>query len=297
MELPFPDGMEESASSAKPRRELGSADNLTTEPGRAEQPDGQGPPEGRHRSYWTEAPHFQRAWADHERNWPKSEQPAATVDRSQDPPGSWRSDSNLLLAPEDNTRAKGAIDRVHAAEPQVTADLEHVAQQSPFGGELVGLEFRCKGEDRLKEKVAEKLKIEPDRLPESAVRGMHDAIRYTVRLDQDNYVAGYQDIKLRLEDSGYEMYHCKNQWDDPEYKGINTRWMTPGDQRFEVQFHTAESYHAKQEVTHGAYERIRNRMTTDDERAQLRAFQREVSSWIPVPEGATGISSPRRENP
>ena len=44
------------------------------------------------------------------------------------------------------------------------------------------------------------------------------------------------------------MIYSKNHWrDDPEYKGINTRWITPEGQRFEVQFHTAESFHAKQQ--------------------------------------------------
>ena len=288
LELPFPD----EAATQKP----GTADNLAAEPTGAPQSDTPGRPEGRHRSYWTEVPHFERKWAEHEREWPKHEQPAATVDRSHDPPGSWRSDSNLLLSPQDNARSKEAIDRVQAAEPRVTADLGEVARKSAFGGELVGLEFRCKGEDRLKEKVAEKLKSEPDRTPENAVRGMHDAIRYTVRLSGENYAAGYWNVKRHLEEVGYEMYHCKNQWEDPEYKGVNTRWKTPEGQRFEVQFHTPESYHAKQEVTHGSYERIRNRMTTDDERAQLRAFQREVSSWIPVPERTTDIPSFRKES-
>jgi hypothetical protein len=46
------------------------------------------------------------------------------------------------------------------------------------------------------------------------------------------------------------MYQSTNYWGDPEYKGINTRWITRQGQRFEVQFHTPESFHAKQQVTH-----------------------------------------------
>ena len=51
---------------------------------------------------------------------------------------------------------------------------------SPFGPELVGLEFRSKGEDRLKEKVAESLQRRPDAEPEESVRSINDGIRYTV---------------------------------------------------------------------------------------------------------------------
>jgi len=92
------------------------------------------------------------------------------------------------------------------------------------------------------------------------------------------------------------MFYGRNSWGDPEYKGINTRWVTPEGQRFEVQFHTPESYHAKQEITHEAYERIRNPLTNDDERSELKAFQREVTSWIPVPEGAKDIPDHRKEH-
>ena len=92
------------------------------------------------------------------------------------------------------------------------------------------------------------------------------------------------------------MIYSKNHWrDDPEYKGINTRWVTPEGQRFEVQFHTAESFHAKQQVTHKSYERIRNPLTQDEERRELEAFQREVCSWITVPEGVRDIPDYHRK--
>ena len=74
-----------------------------------------------------------------------------------------------------------------------------------------------------------------------------------------------------------------------------TRWVTPQGQRFEVQFHTPESLHAKQELTHKSYERSRNPLTRDDERGALEAFQRDVCSWITVPEGVRDIPDYRRK--
>jgi hypothetical protein len=92
------------------------------------------------------------------------------------------------------------------------------------------------------------------------------------------------------------MIYSKNHWrDDPEYKGINTRWVTTEGQRFEVQFHTSESFYAKQELTHDSYERLRNPLTQDVERQELRSFQREVCSWIAVPDGATAIPDYHRK--
>lgn len=65
--------------------------------------------------------------------------------------------------------------------------------------------------------------------------------------------------------------------------------MTQEGQRFEVQAHTPDSFHAKQHVTHAAYERIRDRLTSDAERAELKSFQRETSSRIEIPDGAPNI--------
>ena len=91
------------------------------------------------------------------------------------------------------------------------------------------------------------------------------------------------------------MYYSKNSWTDPEYKGINTRWVTPDGQRFEVQIHTLESFHAKHHVTHAAYERIRDPAASRSELRELHAFQREVCSRIRVPEGAVDIPEYRKE--
>ena len=79
------------------------------------------------------------------------------------------------------------------------------------------------------------------------------------------------------------------------YKGINTRWVTQEGQRFEVQFHTPESFHAKQNVTHRAYERLRNLLTSDAERGELESFQREVSSRIELPEPLLTSLTTRRK--
>jgi hypothetical protein len=280
-----------------PRGKQGTADNTAgrTRPDNAQTADAMSPPEGMHRSYWTEVPRFKDMWGKHESTWPNESQPKAKVDRSADPPGSWRSDGNLPLSAETNERAKVAIREVYRAEPPVTADLQQITQESPYGAELKGLEFRRKGEERLKEKVAEAVRDNPDAPPHEVVQGIPDTIRYTFSTERDNYTNAYWDIKERLESRGYEMYHSNNSWEKSEYKGINTRWITSDGKRFEVQFHTPESHHAKQEITHKAYERIRNPLTSKVELQELRAFQQEVSSWVPVPPGVTDIPSFRKK--
>ncbi|HEY1920874.1 MAG TPA: hypothetical protein VGH27_35340 [Streptosporangiaceae bacterium] len=288
---------EREPSEASAGRASGGSDDF----GRYDGSDGSGSydsprdPESKHFSYWTEVPRFMRMWGEHEDRWPMHEQPAARVDRSRDPEGSWRSDSNLFLDPDAHARTREAINDVHKAEKPTTEQIREIEHQNPYGGQLVGLDFRLKGDNRLKEKVAETLRDNPGATPNEVVPAVPDAIRYTFRLDSKNYTAGYQDIKRRLEESGNQMYSSRNSWEAAEYKGINTRWVTPQNERFEIQFHTRESHHAKQEVTHQAYERIRNPLTSRSEIKELREFQREVSSWIPVPEGATSIPDYKRE--
>ncbi len=225
---------------------------------------GQRPDGTDQRSYRDEVPRFVGLRTDQAKCWPAEQRAAA--DRSADPPGSYRSDGGLYLNPERHAEAVRAIGRV-----------------------------RLKGEDRLKEKVAERLEGEPDKTPAEILRKVPDAIRYTFCVRPETYTPGYYDIKDRLESRGYEMYESRNSWDGAEYKGINTRWVTPEGQRFEVQFHTPESFHAKQFVTHGVYERIRNPLVSDKERAELKAFQREVCSHIWVPDGARGIPDFKKE--
>ncbi|HEX6518891.1 MAG TPA: hypothetical protein VF070_02605 [Streptosporangiaceae bacterium] len=185
-----------------------------------------------------------------------------------------------------------AFDQIRQSETAITADIRKVASDNSHGLWLEGLDCRLKGEARLREKLAELIKAEPDRVPSDMVREMPDAVRYTFCADTASYSEGFSDIRKRLEERGYEMYQCRNFWSNAEYKGINTRWTASDGQRFEVQFHTAESFHAKHHLTHWAYELLRLPRTaiTRAERQELLGFQREVSSHLEVPPAALDIS-------
>ncbi|HYZ54074.1 MAG TPA: hypothetical protein VE733_11345, partial [Streptosporangiaceae bacterium] len=224
--------------------------------------------------YWTEVPRFLANWQDHKDRWPDVR--CREVDQSIDP--------------EQLAEVVESAETVPEAEPPISDNIQRIESENVHSGWLEGFEFRLKGQDRLIEKAVEKLTAEADRTPKDIVQGIPDAIRYTFCFREDIYSAGYWDVKGRLEACGYEMYHSKNWWANPEYKGINTRWVTPEGWRFEVQFHTEESFHAKHEVTHQAYERARSPLTSKAELAKIEQFQREVSSWIPIPDGVKEIS-------
>ncbi|GLZ14529.1 hypothetical protein Acsp04_47640 [Actinomadura sp. NBRC 104425] len=215
-----------------------------------------------------------------------------SVDRSEDEPGSWRGEGGQYLSYEENMAVSRVFDRVRDVEPGVTDALKrHEAEVKD--AELIGLEYRLKGQERFKQKVAEKLEGESREDPERAAGAIHDALRYTYQIPADSYTRGYREIVGRLGRDGFEMEYSKNSWGKSEYKGINTRWRTPGGQPFEIQFHTPESFEAKQ-LTHGAYEQLRNPPISEQTRVKMKAFQREVSAGIPIPEGVADIPDYRK---
>lgn len=155
--------------------------------------------------------------------------------------------------------------------------------------QLVGLQFRCKGQDRIMEKVAAALAEQSDLASSAALASVKDTIRYTFQYSEGHYAEGvYADIG-RIKADGFELVDLRNSWASEEYKGINSRWRAPANgQLFEVQFHTAISFEAKQ-VTHQAYERIRSASTTKAEQDVLVDFHRRVNICVPEPQGAREI--------
>lgn len=185
-------------------------------------------------------------------------------------------------------------DRVHETEETVvTPAMRRIEAEDP-DRHLVGLDFRLKGRERLTEKVAEAMRFK-GRTVENAFAQVKDAIRYTFQYPDESYSGGVKADCKRLMETGFEPVDRKNSWEADEYKGINSRWRVPGsDQLFEVQFHTRASFEGKQE-THSAYEQLRNGKATDTEREELKAYQRRVSSMIPIPIGAADIDDYRLE--
>jgi hypothetical protein len=180
-------------------------------------------------------------------------------------------------------------DRVREIERTVvTPAMLRIEAEDP-DRRLVGFENRLKGRERLAEKVTNQLAAQADLTPDEAFAGVKDAIRYTFQYAEDKYaIAATADCE-RLKAEGFEFVAQRNTWDQEEYKGINSWWREPASGLLlEVQFHTQASYEAKQ-LTHAAYERIRDPGTPDDEVERLRAFQREMFGKVQIPPGTADI--------
>jgi hypothetical protein len=225
-------------------------------------------------------------WTEYQRKWPPEERPS--LDRSSDPPGSWRGDGNRSLEGADNSQVEAACDRITERERDKISPALRAAESQDPDRHLIGFEHRLKDRDRIKEKVYDKMD-EFGFSPEEAVSGVSDAIRYTFQYREARYTQGVWADIGRLKDQGFELDKLKNSWSDDQYKGINSQWIEPDTgQRFEVQFHTRISFEAKQ-LTHRCYERLRTHQADEFEMMVLKAFQRKVSAEIPVPPGAADI--------
>jgi hypothetical protein len=185
-------------------------------------------------------------------------------------------------------------DQVRETERKIiTPEMQRIEAEDP-DRYLVGFEFRCKDKDRLTEKVTLQFNAQPDLTPDEAFASVKDAIRYTFQYSEGHYTSAvYKDCE-RLEAAGFEPVERRNSWTKEEYKGINSWWRLPeGGQMFEVQFHTEASFETKQ-LTHSAYEQIRNPATSDEKVEELRRFQRDVSAKVTIPPGAEDIPDIRR---
>jgi hypothetical protein len=224
------------------------------------------------REHWrtTAKPAFEDEWTGYVEEHPVPPKAAASIDEAA--ADSVRQECREIRETEDKV-VTPAMRRIEAGDPD-----RH----------LVGLEFRCKGEDRIMEKVAHDMQYK-GRTAEEALTNVKDTIRYTLQYTEEHYTEGVYADADRLKVAGFELVELRNSWGGEEYKGINSRWRVPDNgQIFEVQFHTQISFEAKQ-LTHPAYERLRDPVATKAEQEDLRDFQRRVNVYVPSPQGALGI--------
>lgn len=237
------------------------------------------------RQAWAEAVQDLRAaWQEHRHRYPERSRAAPLTQ----PDGSWVAEGGRRLTPEQNTEAtKACADLRDEADQVILPAMRRVEAASP-DGHLAGLEHMLKGEDRLKEKIADYLRA-PGVTVKGAVDKVPDAVRFTLKYEPNRYAEGVLADVDRLKAEGFELLKLKNLWHADQYKGVNSQWRRPETgQRFEMQFHTPQSLEAK-ELTHEAYERIRSKTGSAAEERELEDFQRRVNALLATPPGTGRI--------
>jgi hypothetical protein len=238
------------------------------------------PDAGVDRSSCAEAlPSLRAAWEQHQDRYPERERAAPQTHTD----GSWSSGETRRLTPEQNAEATKACADIHDEGRRVALPAMRQIEAANPDCRLAGLEHMLKGVDRLKEKIAERLRYSPHLSPRQAAREVPDAVRFTLEYSESRYTDGVQVDVERLQDAGYKLLKLKNLWAKDQYKGINSQWRAPEtDLRVEVQFHTPQSREAK-EATHQAYERLRDPLTSKAEESELESHQRRVNALVRRP--------------
>jgi hypothetical protein len=235
---------------------------------------------------WAEAqPVLRAAWERHQDQHAERTQAMPQTH----PDNSWSSGDARRLTPSQNAEASRACAEIHdEGERSVLPTMLRVEAADPER-RLAGLEHMLKGTDRLKEKVADQLAYHADLSPHRLAADVPDAVRFTFEYSKAHYTDGVQADVQRIRDEGFELMKLKNLWSEDQYKGVNSQWRRPETGlRFEVQFHTQESREAK-ELTHEAYERLRDPLTSESEATALEQYQRRVNALISVPSDVFAI--------
>jgi hypothetical protein len=230
----------------------------------------------------------------------RSDEPRSGLDGSWEWNGRYLTPDECQVADEALTRRRTAEGRnvfgsyghsgLTPAMRRLEAQLEH-GQLLP---ETEG--YALKPPDLFKERLADLILRHPDKSVDELADEVHDGIRYTCIFDTEHYADATLQVHSRLKGQGFELEVRRNCWRNPEYKGINTRWRDPAHNIvFEVQFHTASSWDAKQRA-YTSYRQIMDLATSPAERRRLRAIHAEMAAAIPVPPRCTAIPDYRKES-
>jgi hypothetical protein len=185
-------------------------------------------------------------------------------------------------------KAKPVFEKAQAAEPALTQSVQGTTEA--MGGKMIGLEHRLKSAESLTRKIATDMANE-GLTEEQAAGRIADSVRYTSSFPPDKLVEGTQATLKQLESEGNQIIKLKNTWLDESssYKGINVQMQGPDGQVFELQFHTPESFWAKDEGTHAIFEQMRQVPKGSPEWNALNEQQMEIARKLQVPDGIDKI--------
>jgi len=179
-----------------------------------------------------------------------------------------------------------AYNKIIQNEPAITEDLKHVSRDQGVG--MVGLESRLKTPESFLRKVNADSKGSTDpSVIQDTIAHTYDVIRYTYQAPGASLVDAYENATQAMKDKGYTMVRVKNTWLNrfSPYKGINCIFQHPNGQKFEVQFHTPESFALKDGELHNLYEHWRVMDASTPEAKQLADKMFALSAQLTPPKG------------
>ncbi|MEV4921734.1 hypothetical protein [Streptomyces roseoverticillatus] len=171
------------------------------------------------------------------------------------PVAAWKDDASGPgrrgeLTAEQNQAVTDRWEAARTAHKGLDAVVEAVEEtlRDTHGAKLEGKQHRLMGLKAFRRKTALQL---DDRVPlEKILRTVRDLNRYTLTFAPNSYTEGVRHTYALLHERGYAIVPGseQNTWEDPVYKGFRAVWQQPdGAARFEIVFHTPDSYRVKTE--------------------------------------------------
>jgi len=174
--------------------------------------------------------------------------------------------------------AQQVYEKATRLEPQITKQVQDLATAN--GAELVGLKDRLKTVESLERKIGDKARDEFGGDNKAAAADIGDSVRYTMKLDEQNYSSGVRNTIDVLNQEGYKT-NVKNYWQENNiYKGVNVTVSSPEGQKFELQFHTPGSYGLKQTKNNDLYQV--HRLSTTSSVVKYDLEQQMANNWLDV---------------
>jgi hypothetical protein len=185
--------------------------------------------------------------------------------------------------------ARKLLDEARENEPQITADLEKTALG--ISAEMVGLEHKFKTETSLIRKLVDSVGDDLQKLKPKA-KSINDVLRYTFVLPFEIYAERFHKTIERLSELNYRIPENRiwNAWQtigerfDKGYRGINITIISSQKQKFELQFHTEDSFRVKTE-THFLYEQSRQKGISEKRETELIEERKKAAKSIERPQG------------
>ena len=159
------------------------------------------------------------------------------------------------------------------------------------GGKMEGLAYHLKNKQSFVRKIVTESIENKYTAQNVLIQNVKDALRYTMLVDDANYVKATQKTIQDMKNVGWSSFKVKNTWGpNSGYKGINTAWANPYGQYVELQFHTPTSFRVKMNQAHKIYEEYRLVGTTQKRKKQLDKKLVNLYKTVPEPKGWNEIN-------
>lgn len=174
---------------------------------------------------------------------------------------------------------KNIYDKYVNGEEQNTKQLDKVAKD--FGMKLVGENSSLKQPKSFLRKVESDYEEYDKRFAkEEIAEKLFDINRYTMTASPDSIVDKANNVLKKLKEKGYKINKAKNGWLVPDeknyYNGFNCQLVDNNGNKFELQFHTLNSFSMKEFGTHKYYEIERDKKSTSQQKEEANKIATEM---------------------